>query len=107
MFTRGSRSTTRQHKAWMQLRTGLPTPDRTTMQRDFINKLLAGVPEKDRWLLVAKEIEGFSIAELSEMTGLNEHTVKGKLFRVRQDLVAAARRLRSRPCSFISTCWNT
>jgi RNA polymerase sigma-70 factor, ECF subfamily len=67
-----------------------PTPDRTVMQRDFINKLLADDPEDDRWMLIAKEVEGFSIAELSQMTGLKEHTTKGRLFRVRQALAAAA-----------------
>jgi len=67
-----------------------PTPDRTAMQRDFINKLLADDPEDDRWMLIAKEVEGFSIAELSQMTGLKEHTIKGRLFRVRQALAAAA-----------------
>jgi RNA polymerase sigma-70 factor (ECF subfamily) len=68
-----------------------PTPDRSAMQRDFINKLLADVPEDDRWLLIAKEVEGFSIAELSRMTGLGESTIKNRLFRVRQTLAAAAR----------------
>ena len=73
-----------------------PTPDRTAMQRDFINKLLARLPEEDRWLLILKEVEGFSLAELSEMTGLRENTIKVRLFRVRQSLVAAAARLRPR-----------
>jgi RNA polymerase sigma-70 factor (ECF subfamily) len=73
-----------------------PTPDRTVMQRDFINKLLARIPEDDRWLLISKEVEGFSLAELSEMTGLNESTIKVRLFRVRQRLVTAAARLRAR-----------
>jgi RNA polymerase sigma-70 factor (ECF subfamily) len=68
-----------------------PTPDRTAMQRDFIYKLLADVPASGRWLLIAKEVEGFSIAELSQMTGLKENTIKGRLFRVRQALAAAAR----------------
>ena len=68
-----------------------PTLDRTAMQRDFINKLLADLPETARWLLIAKEVEGFSIAELSRMTGLGESTIKNRLFRVRQTLAAAAR----------------
>ncbi len=75
---------------------GHPPPDRTAMQRDLINKLLTRIPEDDRWLLVAKEVEGFSLAELSQMTGLNENTMKVRLFRIRQGLVAAAGRLRSR-----------
>jgi RNA polymerase sigma-70 factor, ECF subfamily len=69
-----------------------PTLDRTAMQRDFINKLLADLPETARWLLIAKEVEGFSIADLSQMTGLTENTIKGRLFRVRQTLAAAAHR---------------
>ena len=75
---------------------GGPTPDRTALQRDLINKLMARLPEEDRWLLISKEVEGFSIAELSEMTGLNANTIKVRLFRVRQSLVEAAARLRSR-----------
>ena len=75
---------------------GGPTPDRTALQRDFINKLMARLPEEDRWLLISKEVEGFSIAELSEITGLNVNTIKVRLFRVRQSLVEAAARLRSR-----------
>jgi RNA polymerase sigma-70 factor (ECF subfamily) len=77
----------------MEIADRRPTPDRTTMQRDFINKLLADVPESGRWLLIAKEVEGFSIAELSQMTGLKENTIKGRLFRVRQALAAAHRAL--------------
>jgi RNA polymerase sigma-70 factor (ECF subfamily) len=73
-----------------------PTPDRTALQKDFINKLMASLPEEDRWLLISKEVEGFSIAELSAMTGLNATTIKVRLFRVRQSLVAAAARLRSK-----------
>jgi RNA polymerase sigma-70 factor (ECF subfamily) len=71
------------------------TPDRTAMQRDFVNKLLARIPEDDRWLLISREVEGLSLAELSEMTGLNENTIKVRLFRVRQRLVAAAAHLRA------------
>ena len=79
-----------------------PTPDRTAIQRDFINKLLARIPEDDRWLLISKEVEGFSVAKLSEMTGLNESTIKVRLFRVRQTLIAAATRLGSRRRSIIA-----
>jgi RNA polymerase sigma-70 factor (ECF subfamily) len=67
-----------------------PRADRTVMQRDFVNYLLTQVSEDERLLLVWKEVEGFSLAELSEMTGLNESTIKVKLFRARQKLVRAA-----------------
>ncbi len=74
---------------------GCPTPDRSAMQRDLVNKLLTRIPEDDRWLLIAKEVEGFSVAELSRMTGLTQNTLKVRLFRIRQGLVAASARLRS------------
>jgi RNA polymerase sigma-70 factor, ECF subfamily len=72
-----------------------PVTDRAVMQRDFINKLLARVPEDDRLLLLLKEMEGFSLAELSEMTGLNLNTIKVRLFRTRQSLIKAAAHLES------------
>jgi len=71
-----------------------PTQDRMALQRDFVNKLLMCIPEEDRWLLISKEVEGFSVSELSEITGLNKNTIKVRLFRIRQGLVAAAARLR-------------
>ncbi len=67
-----------------------PRADLAVMQRDFINKLLTQVSEDDRLLLVWKEVEGFSLAELSGMTGLGENAIKVKLFRARQKLVRAA-----------------
>jgi RNA polymerase sigma-70 factor (ECF subfamily) len=74
-----------------------PTADRALMQRDFVNKLLARIPEDERMLLVWKEVEGFSVSELSQMTGLRENTIKVRLFRARHRLVQAAARL-SRLC---------
>ena len=69
------------------------TPDRTATKRRLLNELLTRVPEDDRWLLISKDAEGFSLDELSQITGLNENTIKIRLFRVRQGLVAAAARL--------------
>jgi RNA polymerase sigma-70 factor (ECF subfamily) len=67
-----------------------PRADLAVMQRDFINHLLTQVSEDERLLLIWKEVEGFSLAELSEMTGLGENTIKVRLFRARQKLVRAA-----------------
>jgi DNA-directed RNA polymerase specialized sigma24 family protein len=71
---------------------GRPTPDRTAIPRDYINKLLAHIREDDRWLLVSKEVVGFSLPELSRTTGLKENAIKTRLFRARQNVVAAAAR---------------
>ena len=44
-------------------------------------------------MILLKEVEGHSVEELSQMTGMNENTIKVKLFRARQKLVKAAERL--------------
>jgi len=72
-----------------------PLTDRAVMQRDFVNRLLACVPENDRHLLLLKEVEGFSLAELSDMTGLSLNTIKVLLFRTRQKLMKTAAKLES------------
>jgi len=76
---------------------GRPTPDRAAAQRDLVNKLLALIPEDDRLLLLWKEVEGCSVTSLAEMTGMNESTVKVRLFRARRKLVELAARLAARP----------
>jgi RNA polymerase sigma-70 factor (ECF subfamily) len=75
-----------------------PAVDETLAKRDLILKLLARISDEDRNLILLKEVEGHSVEELSEMTGMNENTIKVKLFRARQKLLKAAQRLnRNRP----------
>jgi len=69
-----------------------PASDTRVAQRDFLNKLLLRIPEQDRHLLLLRELEGYSIAQLAEATGLNGNTIKVRLFRTRQQLIAAATR---------------
>ena len=66
-------------------------------RRDYIFKLLTKVSEEERSLLMLKEVEGHSVEELAEMTGMNENTIKVKLFRARQKLVKAEQRLDRAP----------
>ncbi len=54
---------------------------------------LAKLSSEDRSLLLLKEVEGHSVEELSRMTGMNENTIKVKLFRARQKLLKSAQRL--------------
>ena len=70
-----------------------PAVDKQLAERDLAVKLLAKLNSEDRNLLLLKEVEGHSVEELSEMTGLNENTIKVKLFRARQKLMKAAQRL--------------
>jgi RNA polymerase sigma-70 factor (ECF subfamily) len=71
--------------------------DQNLARRDYVVKLLTKVSEEERTLLVLKEVEGRSVEELAEITGMNENTIKVKLFRARQKLVKAAQRLDRAP----------
>jgi len=74
-----------------------PATDVNLARRDYVFKLLTRVSEEERTLLLLKEVEGHSVEELAEMTGMNENTIKVKLFRARQKLVKAAQRLDRAP----------
>ena len=71
--------------------------DSALAQRDYVFKLLGRVSEEERMLLMLKEVEGYSVEELAAQTGMNENTIKVKLFRARQKLVKAAQRLDRAP----------
>src|ERR1051326_6592345 len=74
-----------------------PAADQTLARRDYVLKLLSRVSEEERMLLMLKEVEGYSVEELASQTGMNENTIKVKLFRARQKLVKAAQRLDRAP----------
>jgi RNA polymerase sigma-70 factor (ECF subfamily) len=67
--------------------------DTVLAQRDLVMKLLERISEEERTLILLKEVEGHSVEELAQMTGLNQNTIKVKLFRARQKLLRAAGRL--------------
>jgi RNA polymerase sigma-70 factor (ECF subfamily) len=71
--------------------------DTQLAQRDLVVKLLGKLSPEDRSLLLLKEVEGHSVEELAAMTGMNENTIKVKLFRARQKLVKASQRLKRGP----------
>lgn len=71
--------------------------DETLARRDLLMKMLSRVSEEDRMLMLLKEVEGHSVEELAQMTGMNENTIKVKLFRTRQKLLKAAQRLGGAP----------
>jgi len=76
-----------------------PLSDRATRadsnlaRRDYVVKLMDRVSDEEKQLLILKEVEGYSVEELSGMMKINENTIKVKLFRARQKLVKAAQRL--------------
>jgi len=67
-----------------------PPCDDLVLERNYLNRLLAALPEQDRQLLLLREVEGLSITELAETAGLSESAVKNRLFRARQRLSRAA-----------------
>ncbi len=71
--------------------------DSTLARRDYIVKLMDRVSDEEKRLLMLKEVEGYSVEELSGMLDMNENTIKVKLFRARQKLVKAAQRLERAP----------
>jgi RNA polymerase sigma-70 factor (ECF subfamily) len=71
--------------------------DSTLARRDYIVKLMDRVSDEEKQLLMLKEVEGYSVEELSGMLSMNENTIKVKLFRARQKLVKAAQRLDKAP----------
>ena len=72
-----------------------PSAEEQTSRRDYLLKLLEHVSEEERMLLFQKEVEGLTVDELAAKTGINENTIKVKLFRARKKLVKAAQQLRA------------
>lgn len=70
-----------------------PRLDEQAAKRDFLMQLLEKASAEERMLLFQKEVEGRTVEELSELTGINENTIKVKLFRARKKLAKVARQL--------------
>jgi RNA polymerase sigma-70 factor, ECF subfamily len=58
--------------------------------RQRVERLLDALDERDRLMLILKEVEGFSIEEIAEVLDLNANTVKVRLFRARRKVVNQA-----------------
>ena len=59
--------------------------------RQRVERLLDILDERDRLMLVLKEVEGFSIDEIADVLDLNANTVKVRLFRARRRVVSQAK----------------
>ena len=60
--------------------------ERATISRDLAGKLLARVSAEDRLVLTLLDVEGFSVAEIAEMTGWSISKVKVRAHRARVHL---------------------
>src|SRR5271168_2603771 len=59
--------------------------------RERVENLLGGLDERDRLMLILKEVEGLSIEEIGETMDMNANTVKVRLFRARRKIIVTAR----------------
>ncbi|MGA2429054.1 MAG: sigma-70 family RNA polymerase sigma factor [Candidatus Acidiferrum sp.] len=71
-----------------------PAPDISDelVARQRVERLLGCLDERDRMMLVLKEVEGFAVEEIAEILDLNANTVKVRLFRARRRIVNEARK---------------
>jgi len=70
---------------------GQPDISERLEARQRVERLLDGLDERDRLMLILKEVEGFSIEEIADVLNLNANTVKVRLFRARRRVVGQAR----------------
>jgi RNA polymerase sigma-70 factor, ECF subfamily len=70
---------------------GPDTSERMAL-RQRLDSMLAQLDDRDRAMLIMKEVEGFSVEEIADSLGLNANTVKVRLFRARRRIVEYTRR---------------
>jgi len=58
---------------------------------EMVEQLLSQLSDEDRQILLLKEVEGFSVQEISDMLDLNVNTVKVRMFRARARLMRTYR----------------
>ncbi len=68
------------------------TAERRAELRQLVDRLLDELPQEERLMMVLKEVEGWTVEEISEVLDLNVNTVKVRLFRARTRLVEFYRR---------------
>ena len=74
---------------------GRPDTSEQLATRQQVEELMSCLDERDRTMLVLKEVQGFSVEEIAEIMAINSNTVKVRLFRARQKITERARRRRS------------
>lgn len=72
-----------------------PDISETLQARQRVERLLEHLDERDRMMLILKEVEGFAVEEIAEILDLNANTVKVRLFRARRRVVVQARKQES------------
>src|SRR5271165_5943447 len=60
--------------------------------RQRVENLLVDLDERDRLMLILKEVQGFSVEEIAEIMEINGNTVKVRLFRARRRITEKVKR---------------
>lgn len=68
-------------------------PERESLLRDVVSKLLARAPEEDRVVLALKELEDMSVEEIAAILDLKVGTVKVRLHRARKRMLEDYRKM--------------
>ncbi len=74
-----------------ELASSTPDASKRVEVRQQVDRLLEQLDQRDRLMLILKEVEGFSIEEIADALDLNANTVKVRLFRARRRVVEKAR----------------
>jgi RNA polymerase sigma-70 factor (ECF subfamily) len=80
----------RQYTVSGEIGRAVPDISEKLADRQRVERLLDGLEDRDRLMLVLKEVEGFAVEEIAEVLHLNANTVKVRLFRARRRLVNLA-----------------
>lgn len=69
------------------------TPENNREEIVLLRKAIAELPELLRSIVVMKTIDGMSYPEISEITGVNEQTLKNRMFRARKELAQSLKQM--------------
>jgi RNA polymerase sigma-70 factor (ECF subfamily) len=82
----------RQYKASEDIQSPVADVSDRLASKQRLERLLEFVDERDRMMLMLKEVEGFSVEEIADMLEINGNTVKVRLFRARKRIVERMKR---------------
>ena len=89
-----SQEQTQAYQASSEQSDGRPDTSEQLAARQQVEELMSCLDERDRTMLVLKEVQGFSVEEIAEIMEINANTVKVRLFRARQKITERVRRRR-------------
>ena len=82
----------RQYEGMQEKGDGAPDVSERMALREEVEELMECLEERDRLMLVMKEVQGFSVEEIAEILDINSNTVKVRLFRARQRITERVKR---------------